>query len=221
MTIARSVLANLGMSMDLIALGLVGKKVGEAQKDAGMPAFKGAAKQQLLESFSGTMAVAQAEKKAQGFGAVEAAQFRQAARLLEDAGLTWKALVETRARYDFKNSPSTLQNPRSDHCPKDCNHTITLAGLCLLKDVPGNLFYAHVGRFVGWMELTLQLGSQLAQLLSTKDWDPPEDTAMIKLGFDLPDPLTVQALHDALAGGAKILDKSCSLCRETIHADIV
>jgi hypothetical protein len=221
LAIARSLLAGLNLSSDLIAIGMVAQRVREARLAAGSPAFKGKAEEQLLNSFSGAMAVAQAEEAAKHMDTLQLIQFGRAADLLKNAALTWKALVATGARYDFKNSASTLQNPRSDNCPKSCNSTVTLAGMCLLKDVPGNLFFAHIGRFVGWQELTLQLGSQWAQLLASKDWDPPEDTALITLGFNLPEPLTEQGLRDALAGGATDFSRQCSICREPLRADIV
>lgn len=221
LSIARSLLAGLSLSADLIALGMVGQRVAEARRAAGMPAFTGDAERQVLESFSGTMAVAQAEAAAKHMDTLQLIQLGRAADLLKGAALTWKALVGTGARYDFKNSPSTLKSPSSDHCPKDCNATVTLAGMCLLKDVPGNLFYAHVGRFAGWQELTLQLGSQWAQLMATKAWDPPEDTALIALGFNLPEPLTEEGLRDALSGGAAGLSKSCAVCGEPVRADVV
>jgi hypothetical protein len=220
--IAKSILAGLNLSADLIAIGMVAERVKEAQQAAGSPAFKGKAQEQLLNAaLSGGMAVKQAEDAVKHMDTLQLIQLRRAADLLKGAALTWKALVATGARYDFKNSASTLQNPRSDNCPKSCNSTVTLAGMCLLKDVPGNLFFAHIGRFVGWQELTLQLGSQWAQLLASKDWDPPEDTALIALGFNLPEPLTEQGLRDALAGGAKDFSRQCSLCREPLRADIV
>jgi hypothetical protein len=85
--------------------------------------------------------------------------------------------------------------------------TITLCpgrahGNCYESDLPGNLFYALIGRYAGWSELTLQLGSQLAEVTDTTvrpyhpriTWDTPQDTRAITLGYQLPLPLTADAL---------------------------
>jgi hypothetical protein len=57
--------------------------------------------------------------------------------------------------------------------------------------------------------------------MATKAWDPPEDTALIALGFSLPEPLTEQGLRDALSGGAAGLSKSCAVCGEPVRAAVV
>ncbi|MCX6924375.1 MAG: polymorphic toxin type 44 domain-containing protein, partial [Verrucomicrobia bacterium] len=99
--------------------------------------------------------------------------------VLRKASLLWKDLVGTRRPFDFKNDPATMGNPRTTNCPgSDCKSTLTLCpgeheSNCFGQDVPGNLFYAAIGAFVGFNENTLQLGSQWAQLASTKHWDPP------------------------------------------------
>jgi hypothetical protein len=155
-------------------------------------------------------------------------------KLLRDAALEWKALVGHGMPYDFKVDPKTMGNPKSDHCPddppaKDCANTITLcpgsAGSnCFGKDLPGNVFYAHVGGFAGFSENALQLGSQFAQLLpgGGKHWDPPEDTAMIDFGFNLATPLTragfCAELQSAKGGFAQ---HTCKDCSESKTFDIV
>lgn len=117
------------------------------------------------------------------------------------AGL-WRILVNHGARYDFK--AHTMQNPRTPCCPvAPCTSTITLCAgpateNCYLTDLPGNLFYALIGRFVGFSERTLQLGSEFAQLTGTGAWDPPQDTAAITIGFALPLPLSSGGLCSLL-----------------------
>jgi outer membrane protein OmpA-like peptidoglycan-associated protein len=121
---------------------------------------------------------------------------------LASAALKWRVLVNHAARFDFK---AHILNHISlgPHCPDpDCppgevgNLTLcTGSGLpqnCYEADLPGNLFYALIGRFVGFSELTLQLGSQLAELTDLPragrpvvTWDSPQDTAAIHLGFSL------------------------------------
>lgn len=147
-------------------------------------------------------------------GAVAAA----AVALIGRASLGWKALVGTGQRYDFKNN--VLRAPSSPHCPVSCTHSVTLCpslrGACFNTDVPGNLFYAHLGRFVGFTELALQLGSQWAQLSSTAHWDPPEDSAMISAGFGMAHPLgrsTLCTTVDAIRGS--ISGRACMPCAET------
>jgi hypothetical protein len=155
-------------------------------------------------------------------------------KLLRDAALEWKDLVGHAMPYDFKLDPKTMGDPKSDHCPdtppaKQCANTITLcqgsAGAnCFGKDLPGNVFYAHVGGFAGFSENALQLGSQFAQLLpgGGKHWDPPEDTAMIDFGFNLPTPLTrttfCAELQKAKSGFAQ---HPCKDCGEAKMFDII
>lgn len=142
--------------------------------------------------------------------------------LVRRAALNWQALVGPRRRYDFKSDSRTMRSPRSTTCPRDCPNTITLCSNCLLTDVPGNLFYAQVGRFVGWTELALQLGSQFAQLSTTRRWDPPEDTRMISVGFALPNPLTRTGLCAALtANRASFNLRPCAVCPEMTSAQVV
>ena len=212
---ANNILSQLGLPhVALLALALVDEKVTAAWKKAGSPPFKGEAKGQRMSAFSGFIALAQAERAVLNMDTTDLMMLSRAKDLLQDAALIWKSLVQGQAKYDFKNNK--LSNPRSEHCPNDCNATITFCNMCFLKDIPGNLFYAHVGGFIGWTELILQLGSQFAQLSSTKDWDPPEDTAMISLGFKLPDPLTEKALCDALKSAGKNFSNLCAICSEPI-----
>ncbi|HET9252854.1 MAG TPA: DUF4157 domain-containing protein [Candidatus Eisenbacteria bacterium] len=128
--------------------------------------------------------------------------------LMGKAGLAWRALVNHAARYDFKAHADSMNHPHTTNCPQEgCPKgevgIITLcpqpdAENCYESDLPGNLFYAQIGRFVGFSELTLQLGSQMAELTDTTPraarpsvtWDSPQDTAAISLGFGLPVPLT-------------------------------
>jgi outer membrane protein OmpA-like peptidoglycan-associated protein len=133
------------------------------------------------------------------------------------ASLAWKDLVGTGKKYDFKNN--VLAGLTSTSCPANCGSSVTLcpspAGSCFNADVPGNLFYAHVGRFVGFTELALQLGSQFAQLESTAHWDPPEDTSMISVGFGMKDPLDRAELCRAMASlRGNVSQRACAACQE-------
>jgi len=136
-------------------------------------------------------------------------------RLLASAALGWRALVNHRARYDFKMHTDSMDQPHTTNCPDPgCppgeHGTITLCPgtnpeNCYESDLPGNVFYAAIGRFVGFSELTLQLGSQFAELTDLPrpgrpviTWDTPDDTAAISLGFVLPLPLTRSALCSAI-----------------------
>jgi outer membrane protein OmpA-like peptidoglycan-associated protein len=130
------------------------------------------------------------------------AEFAALTTLLAAAALKWKTLVNHKARFDFK---AHILNHISlgSHCPDPAcppgevgNLTLcpgsSLPQNCYEADLPGNLFYALVGRFVGLTELTLQLGSQLAELTDLPrpgrpvvTWDSPQDTAAIHLGFGL------------------------------------
>jgi outer membrane protein OmpA-like peptidoglycan-associated protein len=135
------------------------------------------------------------------------------------AALLWRGLVNHAARYDFKAHTDSMRFPRGAHCPDEgCPPgevgIITLCPTpnsenCYESDLPGNMFYAMIGRHVGWSELTLQLGSQLAELTDLPrpgrpaiTWDTPDDTAAIHLGFTLGAalPLTRGGLCGAILG---------------------
>lgn len=213
-----------GFSAEAIAEGAVARKVLAEETRVGSPARTREASTQLAASVPGQRALVRALIAAPIplVGAPEA--FVLAA--IRGSALTWKRLVETGAKYDFKNDSRTMMSPTSDHCPVDCANTITLcsssASDCFVVDVPGNLFYAHVGRFVGWTELTLQLGSQFAQLDASATWDPPEDTRMIRLGFVLPDPLSRNDLCSAINANRSIFTlRDCANCDEETAAEVI
>jgi peptidoglycan hydrolase-like protein with peptidoglycan-binding domain len=158
--------------------------------------------------------------------------FTTIALLVKKSALAWKVLVDHGARYDFKAHTDSMRFPSGASCPeKDCPPgevgIITLCpGIipesCYESDLPGNLFYALIGRHIGWSELTLQLGSQLAELTDVTPrparpaitWDTPDDTAAISLGFRLPLPLTAAALCGMVspARGTLALRSGCKDC---------
>jgi hypothetical protein len=103
----------------------------------------------------------------------------------------WRDLVNHRAPFDFKCKELLKDRLDAHGCSDPCtNASVTIAGQCFRNDVPGNLFYAHVGRWVGLSENALQLGSIYAQLttpdLERRGWDPPDDTQTISVGYNLP-----------------------------------
>lgn len=136
--------------------------------------------------------------------------------LLASAAFHWFLLVNHEARYDFKAHSDSMHFPSAANCGEPgClpgeHGTITLCSTpnsenCYESDLPGNLFFALIGRYVGFSETTLQLGSQLAELTDlprpgrTKiTFDTPDDTAAISLGFrSLPVPLTKSAFCSAI-----------------------
>lgn len=221
---AERVARRFGFSAEAVAEGAVARKVLAEEARRGNPPRTTEASSQLTQSVPGQRAFARALIGA-GVpiaGAPEAIVLAA----IRGAALTWKGLVGTNRKYDFKNRPETLETPISENCPVNCANTITLcpntASDCFVKDVPGNLFYAHVGRFVGWTELTLQLGSQFAQLESSSTWDPPEDTRMINFGFSLPDPLTPSGLCSAINANRSVFDlQECANCSDEIDAAVV
>jgi hypothetical protein len=215
---ANAIMKYLGLpDIRLLAEYFVDEKVTAAWKSAGEPPVKGEAKGQRMSAASGFFAMKQAEQKVLSFDAYELALLVRAKNLTRDAADMWIGLVQDGSPYDFKNSARALGNPHSANCPKDCKGTLTLCDMCFKTYVPGDLFYAHVGRFVGWSDLALRLGSQYAQLLSKKkDWDPPEDSAMLTIGLGLPDPLTAKALCGALQGGGGQLTEQCAICSEPL-----
>jgi hypothetical protein len=202
--------------------------VGEAWKAANKPRPTPEANMQLGEP-SATLGVAElatAETEVLG-GNVNALTTLTA---LRDAATAWVSLVGTRRPYDFKNDPVTMQNPKSAHCPDPgCQKTITICPgspgtNCFEKDLPGNVLFAYIGRFVGFSENALQLGSQWAQLQPSggRRWDPHEDTQMISFGFMLPTPLTREAFCAALQGAKTGFPlHPCKDCTEQVAASII
>ncbi|SEM68092.1 DUF4157 domain-containing protein [Nitrosomonas marina] len=136
---------------------------------------------------------------------------------INNAATAWAALVTHGARYDFKLNPAQMHFPRTANCPEEeCDQgevgIITLCpGMlpenCYQSDLPGNLFFSRIGQFAGFSELTLQLGSQFAELLDTVPrparphvtWDSPEDTSAIHVASSLTLPLTRSSLCSILA----------------------
>jgi outer membrane protein OmpA-like peptidoglycan-associated protein len=144
---------------------------------------------------------------------------------LARAAAGWRALVNHGARYDFK--AHVMHCPRTSGCSDQpaCNCSVTFCpsdpmNMCFVFDTPGNLFYALIGKFVGFSELTLQLGSQLAQLTGTASWDPPEDTEAIRVGFSLPLPLTAANLCSTLVPERLNINfrRGCGNCSEPTTA---
>lgn len=208
-----------GLSAQRITEGAVAKKTIAEWVRQGRPAMTADARSQIAASAPGQRQFGRALMQAHVpiFGA-RAALVLAAIR---GAALTWKGLVGTGKKYDFKNRPETLGNPQTGNCPFNCGNTITLcpavASNCFIKDVPGNIFYAHIGRFVGWSELTLQLGSQFAQLDSSATWDSPEDTRMISFAFRLSDPLSTAALCRAINSNRSVFNiQNCSNCSDSL-----
>ncbi|MDB5598462.1 MAG: hypothetical protein JWN71_506 [Xanthobacteraceae bacterium] len=169
----------------------------EARLGSSAPARTAVASSQIAD---GMRSVSAARKAATDIGIPPALLF------IADAAFKWRALVNHGARFDFK--AHVMNHPKGASCPEEgCDPgevgIITLcpgakSENCYESDLPGNLFYALIGRFIGWSLLTLQLGSQLAELTDTRvtkfhpavTWDSPQDTGAIILGFHLPLPLT-------------------------------
>ena len=209
-----------GFSAERVAEGGITKRMMAEWVRQGRPAKTADARTQIAASAPGQREFGRALVAATVpiFGAHEA--FVMAA--IKGAASTWKGLVGTGRKYDFKNRSETLGNPRTDNCPVSCNNTITLCPAvtnnCFVEDVPGNIFYAHIGRFVGWTELSLQLGSQFAQLAVSARWDPPEDTRMINFAFHLSRTLSRSTLCSAINSRRAIFDiQNCSNCQEILN----
>lgn len=223
---AHRVAARFGFSAERVAEGGIAKKVLAEEQRAGSPSRAGSeAENQLRQSVPSQQEFGRALIAATAPIPFVGAPEQIVLLAIRRAANAWKDLVGTGRRYDFKNDTGTMQGPTSAHCPTSCANTVTLCpGTgpgCFRTDVPGNLFYAHVGRFVGWTELSLQLGSEFAQLESTRTWDPPDDTRMISAGFALPDPLSRSNFCAAMAAnGSGFSPQPCSVCPETSSAVI-
>jgi len=222
---AHRVAARNGFSAEAVAEGGVARKVLAEEARAGSPPRTAEAGSQLSTSVPSQAQFGRALAAATAPLPFVGAPEQLVLLAIRRSAHAWKALVGTGRRYDFKNDASTMKGPTSAHCPVNCANTITLCpgsgSDCFRTDVPGNLFYAHVGRFVGWTELSLQFGSEFAQLESTKTWDPPEDTRMISIGFALPHPLTTAALCASLSTNrSSFTQVPCSNCPEPTSAVI-
>lgn len=214
-----------GLNSTDILEGAVLTQVNKARVAAGSPRPTPEANQQIADaSLFGPLSFQAAGLSALSLDVNAVTTLRE----LRSAALKWKALVGSGMPYDFKVGSSTMLDPKSASCPdSDCGKPITLCpgspGLnCYGKDLPGNVFYATIGRFVGFSENALQLGSQFAQLASTKSWDPPEDTEMISFGFNLPGSLTSATFCSALQGAKSSFPlNKCGDCNEKVNASIV
>jgi len=221
---ANRIARRYGFSAERIAEGAVASKVLAEEARVGSPTRTTGARSQMGTSVPGQREFGRALIAASvPFAGAPEAMVLAAIR---GAALTWKGLVRTGGKYDFKNDQRTMGAPTSANCPVDCQNTITICpnigSDCYIKDVPGNLFYAHVGHFVGWTELALQLGSQFAQLDSSARWDPPVDTRMISFGFAFPDPLSRSDLCSLINANRSVFDmRDCANCPEETTAVVV
>ncbi len=157
MMAARLQCAGLGISSARVIEGSTATVVlaQEASLGAARPARTPAASAQLARARRGLAELARLTAMAATNPIA-----RTALVAIGAAATAWALLVRTGGRYDFKNN--LLRVPIASPCPNGCKGTLTLCGACFGSDVPGNLFYAHVGRWLGYSELALQLGSQFA-----------------------------------------------------------
>jgi outer membrane protein OmpA-like peptidoglycan-associated protein len=231
---ARALAPAIGLTSEGILEGAVLEKVLKAESAAGKPPRTADASAQIAKGTPGLadLHAAEADAATQAAGVlVGNIPDLTSAKLLfklRSGALKWKALVGHAAPYDFK--AHTMKSPTTAHCPDSCDNTVTFCpgssgSNCFRTDMPGNLFYAHIGAFVGFSENVLQLGSQFAQLTppsgskSKATWDPPEDTAMIHFGFGLSNPLTRSDLCDDLRFGKASFDTPvCADCTEPTTA---
>ena len=137
---------------------------------------------------------------------------------IRGASLIWKSLVETGAIFDFKNTALARSALVGAGCPPMCpgDPTVTIGNVCFENDLPGNIFYAYISRFVGFSLTAVHLGSQFAELQpnSSRNWDTREDTAALNLGFALPQGSLAQVdLVSAIqAPSAGVRVRPCTPC---------
>jgi uncharacterized protein DUF4157/putative RNase toxin 44 of polymorphic toxin system len=210
--------ARYGYSATNILEGAVVRKVLAAEAAAGHPARPPEAGRQIAAADPGNefgRALLGATAPIPFVGAPEQIILGQ----IKNASLIWKSLVETGAVWDFKNNVLSGARLSGAGCPRTCPDppTVTLCSTCFEHDLPGNLFYAYIGKVCGFSLNALQLGSQFAELLPTSSggWDPPEDTAAINLGFGLPTTLTRTNLCSALSPAGSVTTRTCTVCPTT------
>lgn len=234
LTFARGSALLLGMSSQSIFEGAALEKVLDAEVKAGSPKRSADASALISATTPGLTDFATAKTRAikgvagtlVGMPSLDLIAI-EVLSSLRSAALKWKALVGHGMDYDFKADAKTMSSPKSDNCPVDCLNSVTFCpgatgSNCFGQDMPGNLFYATIGHFVGFSENALQLGSQFAQLTSPKGkktWDPPEDTQMIRFGFGLSNPLTQTDLcTDLKAAKGSFVTPVCADCLEPTTA---
>ncbi len=212
-----------GYSAQAVLEGGLARKVLAAERAAGNPPRTAAATAQIAAAdpqnqFGRALLVATVPLPF--IGAPEHAMLAA----LKSASEGWKSLVQTGADLDFKNNVLKQENLTKAGCPAPtCPRTITLLGACYGSDLPGNIFYAYLSGFCGFSRTTVHLGSQFAQLQENagKHWDPPEDTAAMDLGYDLPTALITRAvLSAALKAAASALPTMpCAVCQKLLKVD--
>jgi len=210
--------ARYGYSATDVLEGGVARKVIAAERAAGNPQRTTEASGQLAAADSQNQfgrALLAAAAPIPFVGAPE----QMLLGLIKRASLKWKNLVQTGAVWDFKSNVLSGANLAALACPNPCPDppTITMCDMCFEHDLPGNLFYAYIGGYCGFSLNALQLGSQFAELQanSSSNWDTPEDTAAINLGFNLPANITRTNLCSALSGAGSIRVRNCTPCPTT------
>lgn len=128
----------------------------------------------------------------------------------------FRDLVKAGAPWDFKSSVSF----KTKNCPsKDCPNTVTLCGLCVDYDVPGNIHYGYVGK-AGSIRRWFLLNRASAAQVGGKD--PDHDVAAVTIGMDLWDGSNqdicsvVRKFKGRLNYGANDKAKDCKPCKEPL-----
>ena len=125
----------------------------------------------------------------------------------------FKDLVKAHAIWDFKSNQPQWRYRANRHCPSsECDKTVTLCGLCLNYDVPGNIHFGYIGRKMGIRPWVLHYGADRAQKGSVDD---PKDAVAIDIGINMAD--NGAGLCDEINSKLSKLNqdgaKSCSPCQ--------
>lgn len=213
LTVAENVGARYGYSAQAVLEGGLVRKVLAAARNAGNPTRT-----------AGVNAQIRAADPQNQFGrAIIAATIpilgypeQMMLAALRGASLIWKSLVETGAVFDFKNNVLSRARLAAAGCPPMCpgEPTVTIGTTCYENDLPGNILFAHISRFVGFSRTVVHLGSQYAELLptSSRDWDSAEDTAALNLGFGLPQTNITRTIITSALRGARVTVRNCTPC---------
>lgn len=146
------------------------------------------------------------------------------------AGMYFASLIRLKSHlggggtFDFKPDNRVL-----DGCPVECPNTVTLCGLCLDDDVPGNFAFGFLAEYVGkGTKWALDYSEDLAQADHKRDpvnnpnpHDSPDDVASItdggELGGDMRKhpPKNKDEFKDRVCASIKKLAKDKSM---TVHA---
>ncbi|HYF61519.1 MAG TPA: DUF6531 domain-containing protein [Herpetosiphonaceae bacterium] len=135
-------------------------------------------------------------------------------RSLVKGGGPWDYKAESRplGKFNFEKG----HPPDSSTCPSgNCPRSITMCGMCVNYDVPGNINYGYTGAAAGYRDWLLHFGGDYAQEGGT---DPPEDVAAIDIGIEMWDKGTsLCTLLQSRSAELNMGPENCKACNTSFN----